>query len=75
MPGLEDAWLPGQATGADLEERKRLFYVALTRATDKVLITYPRMRAPGDPLNYQTPGRRETCRFVTVSGVNPVYRD
>lgn len=69
MPGLEKAWLPGQALGDDLAERKRLFYVALTRATDHVLITYPRTRARGDPLNYNAEGRGEVCHFVNDSHI------
>ncbi len=73
MPGLEDAWLPGQAVGQELEEKKRLFYVALTRATDRVLITYPRTRSRGDPLNYDTPGRGQVSRFVNDSQILTVY--
>ena len=73
MPGLEDAWLPGNADGDDLEERKRLFYVALTRATDEVLITYPWKRAKGDPLNYDTPGRGGASRFIDQSGIEQKF--
>ena len=73
MPGLEDAWLPGQAKGQELEEKKRLFYVALTRATDHVMITYPKTRSRGDPLNYKTPGRGRVSRFVDDSQLPTVY--
>lgn len=73
MPGLEEAWLPGNAQGNDLEERKRLFYVALTRATDRVLITYPLNRARGDPLNYPARGRSQPCTFVRSSGLQCYY--
>lgn len=73
LPGLEDSWLPGQVQGTDEEERARLFYVALSRATHRVQITYPQTRARGDPLNYPTPGRGEVCRFVTQSGIRDVY--
>src|SRR5439155_20092092 len=41
IPGLEQAWLPGNATGIVLSERKRLFYVAITRATDNLVLTFP----------------------------------
>jgi superfamily I DNA/RNA helicase len=75
MPGLEDAWLPGQAADHDLEEKKRLFYVALTRATDCVLITHPKTRARGDPLNYNTPGRSIVSRFVSESRIPMSYHD
>ena len=74
MPGLEDAWLPGTSEGASLEEKRRLFYVALTRATDQVLITYPANRARGDPMNYRAQGRSEACRFVAESGIPTRYQ-
>jgi len=74
MPGLEDAWLPGPAEGASLEEKRRLFYVALTRATDQVLITYPANRARRDPMNYSRPGRSEPSRFVAESGITTRYQ-
>jgi len=70
MPGLEHAWLPGDVTGNDLDERRRLFYVALTRATDQVLITYPRTRPPKDPLNYPACGRKQASCFVSESGIH-----
>ena len=64
LPGLEHCWLPGDAVGADLEERKRLFLVGITRATEFLLITYPRTRARGDSLNYPAAGRRELSTFA-----------
>jgi DNA helicase-2/ATP-dependent DNA helicase PcrA len=73
MPALERAWLPGTVSGTRLEEQKRLFYVALTRATDSVLMTYPRTRAQGDPLNYNAPGRREPCPYIARAGINEIY--
>jgi len=73
MPGLEDAWLPGDVQGEDEEERARLFYVAISRATHQVQITYPQKRARGDPLNYPANGRGEASRFVAQSGIREVY--
>ena len=73
LPGFEHAWLPGGSSGADLEEKKRLFYIAITRASDNLLITYPRTRARGDPLNYRTPGRGRVSRFVKQSGIHDVH--
>jgi superfamily I DNA/RNA helicase len=69
LPGLEHCWLPGDFTGADLEERKRLFLVGITRATESLLITYPRTRAPGDSLNYATAGCRQLSEFAEKLGV------
>jgi len=73
MPGLEDAWLPGTDEPADLPERRRLFYVAMTRATDHVLVTHPATRARGDPMNYDKPGRSQVSRFVTDAGIITQY--
>jgi superfamily I DNA/RNA helicase len=69
LPGLEHCWLPGDATGADLEERKRLFLVGITRATEFLLITYPRTRARGDSLNYAAAGRSQLSEFANHLGV------
>lgn len=69
LPGLEHCWLPGDATGADLEERKRLFLVGITRATEFLLITYPRTRARGDSLNYTAAGRSQLSEFANYLGV------
>lgn len=69
MPGLEDAWLPGNASENDMHEKKRLFYVAITRATHQVLITYPETRPRGDPLSYPAPGRSQPSRFISQTGI------
>jgi DNA helicase-2/ATP-dependent DNA helicase PcrA len=69
LPGLEHCWLPGDATGADLDERKRLFLVGITRATEFLLITYPRTRAPRDSLNYPAAGRHQLSEFANRLGV------
>lgn len=69
MPGLEHAWLPGNAAEDKIDEKKRLFFVALTRTTNRVLITYPQTRPPKDPLNYKTPGRGQPSHFVSQSGI------
>jgi superfamily I DNA/RNA helicase len=75
LPGLEQAWLPGGATGEDLGERRRLFYVALTRATDRVLITVPHTRGRSDTLNFDAPGRGEVSTFIADAGLNCVYHE
>jgi hypothetical protein len=56
MPGLEDKWIPGSSRDADLLEKHRLFYVALTRAEREVHISFPKTRARKDPLNYTPEG-------------------
>jgi len=75
LPGLEQAWLPGGATGEDLAERRRLFYVALTRATDRVLITVPHTRGRNDSLNFDAPGRGEVSTFLADAGLKCVYHE
>ena len=75
LPGLEAAWLPSQDNSQDLDEKQRLFHVAITRATDSVIITYPLNRSKGDPMNYNTPGRGKVSPFVTVSGIPDVYHE
>lgn len=74
LPGLEQAILPGDSEGDELREKKRLFYVALTRAIDEVLITYPKTRAPrGDPLAYEREGACELSSFVEFAGIRCQY--
>jgi len=75
MPGLERAWLPGDSAGAELEEKQRLFFVSLTRATHRVLVTVPKNRGKGDSLNYTTPGRGEVSPFLENSGICIIYQD
>jgi superfamily I DNA/RNA helicase len=69
IPACEECWLPGNVSDAQLPERKRLFYVAITRATDEVVITYPCRRARGDSLNYELPGRFTLSRFAEQLGI------
>jgi superfamily I DNA/RNA helicase len=64
LPGFEEAWMPHNATGAKLEECKRLFFVAITRATDEVCITYPRSRARKDILNFPIAGKGRRSSFT-----------
>jgi superfamily I DNA/RNA helicase len=66
---LEHYWLPGDAIDDDLEERKRLFLVGITRATESLLITYPRSRTPGDSLNLRKPGCLQRSEFANHLGV------
>jgi len=75
MPGLEAAWLPGASQGPDLDERRRLFYVAMTRATDCVLVTVPQNRGRNDSLNFKTPGRGEPSPFIADAGLRCTYHE
>ena len=57
IPGFEHAWMPHNAIGARLEELKRVFFVAITRATHEVCVSYPRTRARKDTLNFPIAGK------------------
>lgn len=70
LPGLEQLHFPGTSVAEELEEKKRMFYVALTRATHEVLITYPRCRHRGDPLRRPGVGRCKPSQFVSLAGVS-----
>jgi DNA helicase-2/ATP-dependent DNA helicase PcrA len=75
LPGLEAAWLPGEINSINIDEKKRLFYVAITRATDSVTITYPLHRLKNDPLNYETPGRGKASPFIKTAGITEKYHE
>jgi superfamily I DNA/RNA helicase len=69
LPGLERACLPGDATGDKLSELERLFYVAITRAIDSVVITFPRTRSKGYLFRYPMSGRGDKSPFITTAGI------
>lgn len=73
MPGMEAAWIPGDSAGEKLSEKQRLYYVAITRATDHVLMTVPKTRARNDPFNRIIEGRGIPCPFISQSGINSLY--
>jgi len=50
ITGLVEGHFPSLGGDADLKEERRLFYVALTRAKDELMLTAPRFAAGGKPL-------------------------
>ena len=42
LTGLADGVLPSSRDGADISEEKRLLYVGITRAKERLYLTYPR---------------------------------
>ena len=58
--GLEEGLFPsarGAETEADLEEERRLMYVGMTRAMDRLFLTYARARRTYGMMNYSIPSR------------------
>jgi uncharacterized protein (TIGR00375 family) len=54
IAGLEEGLCPYIATGSNLEEERRLLYVAMTRAKEKLFLTRSKTRhgAPGTPSRF-----------------------
>jgi len=75
IPGLEQAWLPGGAKGNTFAERQRLFYVAITRATDNVVITFPHNRGGSESLNFPIEGRGTASCFIGSAGLLANYHE
>jgi superfamily I DNA/RNA helicase len=44
LPSVEDAFLPGSRKGVDIEEERRVFYVGVTRAKNRLSITWATAR-------------------------------
>ena len=58
--GLEEGLFPsarGAETEADLEEERRLMYVGMTRAMDRLFLTYARARRTYGMMNFSMPSR------------------
>ena len=73
LPGLEEACLPNGGDAAGLPEKQRLFFVALSRATDSLLLTLPHNRGVNDSLNFPMPGRGDPSSFIAAAGLVPQY--
>jgi DNA helicase-2/ATP-dependent DNA helicase PcrA len=60
--GLADGMFPLRRAieADDLDEERRLFYVAVTRAKDELYLCYPKVNAKGGPATLLSP-----CRFLT----------
>ncbi|MCK9296679.1 MAG: UvrD-helicase domain-containing protein [Desulfobulbaceae bacterium] len=46
IPGVEEGLLPCRSMGCDIEEERRLFYVGLTRAKAKLILSYVKPNRP-----------------------------
>ena len=58
--GLEEGLFPsarGAETEADLEEERRLMYVGMTRAMDRLFLTYAKARRTYGMMNFSMPSR------------------
>lgn len=70
IPAFDEKLLPGDNKGERLAEMHRLVYVAVTRAKGQVLITFPRTRAKGDPLNYGTKPRISSYADILIPKID-----
>ena len=60
IAGLEEGLFPSEMTSdspRELEEERRLFYVALTRAERQVVLTYAKSRFRNGKMEYSSPSR------------------
>lgn len=59
LPGIEDGIIPSSPSinENNVEEERRLFYVGVTRACKRLLITYCKTRSTYGQTNIQTPSR------------------
>lgn len=55
--GVEEDLIPHKTLGADVDEERRLFYVGLTRAKDRLMLTRCRMRTRHGTQRPVTPSR------------------
>ncbi len=70
IPAFDEKLLPGGNKGERLAEMHRLVYVAITRAEGQVLITFPRTRAKGDPLNYGDKPKISSYSYILIPKVD-----
>ncbi len=64
IPAFDEKLLPGGNSGERLQEVHRLVYVAVTRVKSHLLVTFPKTRAKGDPLNY--PPRPQLSSYAQI---------
>jgi len=89
LVGMEENLFPSSMameTRADLEEERRLFYVAITRAEERLTMTYAKSRYRFGDIQYNEPSRfiseidekflkrpKESVRRATVGGSQPAW--
>lgn len=73
--GAEDELIPGRSeSGNELEDERRLFYVSLTRAREKVYITYSLRRSGAQQFSGRSISRaraRQITRFLQEAPIIP----
>ena len=70
----EDEYLPGRATGEEIDDERRLLYVSLTRAKHHLFITYCDQRTGRQRHTGRSEGRtaRSLTRFLRDGPLTPV---
>ena len=73
----EDEYIPGRATGTDIDDERRLLYVSLTRAKQDLFVTFCAHRNGPQRHTGRTAGRsnRQLTRFLYHGPVRPVRGD
>lgn len=72
--GAEDELIPGRSeSGNELEDERRLFYVSLTRAREKLYITYSLRRSGAQRFSGRSPRAevRQITRFLQEAPISP----
>jgi len=66
IAAAEDEYIPAEATGAELDDERRLLYVSLTRARHCLYVTYCNWRSGEQKYTGKTPGnpRRNLTQFL-----------
>lgn len=71
LPGCEEGAYPSTRAGVDPEEERRLFFVAITRASNHLRLSWCRTRpeSRGPNLPPGPPAPRQRSRFLTEAGL------
>jgi DNA helicase-2/ATP-dependent DNA helicase PcrA len=74
VAAAEDEYIPGRATGKQVDDERRLLYVSLTRAKEFLYVTYCRNRTGQQRYSGRTSGQtaRRLTQFLSGGPIAPV---